>query len=258
MKKRQKVRKAMLLLSLLLFPITLNYLSPYLIIQGSFEGVLAGSGVLFIGLFVSSLLFGRAFCGWVCPAGGLQEVCAGIVTKPAGRRQNPVKYFIWVPWLAAIVLGFISAGGLKRVDAIYYTDGGISVNAPAAYIIYFSVVLLIVVLSFALGKRAFCHSVCWMAPFMVLGSLVREKLRLPSLRLTAEAGKCIDCKACSKHCPMSLPVHELVQKNAMLHTECILCANCADVCPRDVIRLRMGNKAMNCKVSSTANNTCAD
>jgi hypothetical protein len=42
--KRQKIRKTIQLVSMLLFPVTLNYFSPYLIIQGSLEGVLAGSG----------------------------------------------------------------------------------------------------------------------------------------------------------------------------------------------------------------------
>ena len=86
--KRQRTRKTLLLISTLLFPLTMNYLSPYLIINGSFEGVLAGCALLFIGQFVTSLLFGRAFCGWVCPVGGLQEICAGVQPKPAKKKQN--------------------------------------------------------------------------------------------------------------------------------------------------------------------------
>jgi ferredoxin-type protein NapH len=36
---------------------------------------------------------------------------------------------------------------------------------------------------------------------------------------------------------MSLPVVDLVQRGDMEHAECILCANCTDTCPRDVIQL---------------------
>jgi ferredoxin-type protein NapH len=235
--RRQKTRKILLLVSMLLFPVVLNYLSPYLVISGGFAGVLAGSGVVFAGMFVSSLVFGRAYCGWVCPPGGLQEVCAGISGKTTGHRQNIVKYIVWVPWLAAIVLGFVSAGGIRQIDMIYLTDGGISANSIYGYIIYFLVVATIVVLSFTLGKRSFCHCLCWMAPFMVLGSLLTEKLRTPRLRLRAEVSKCTGCGACTRACPMSLPVADMVKKEAMFHTECMLCAGCADTCPRNAIEL---------------------
>jgi ferredoxin-type protein NapH len=36
---------------------------------------------------------------------------------------------------------------------------------------------------------------------------------------------------------MSLPVDALLQRGGMEHAEGILCAACADICPRDVIVL---------------------
>ncbi len=242
--KRQSIRKTILLLSFLAFPITLNYLSPYLIIRGSFEGVLCGSGVLFLSMLLMSLVLGRAFCGWLCPAGSLGEICATINNKPVKRGANIVKYLIWVPWLATIVFGFIHAGGLKQINLIYYTDGGISVNAPTGYYVYFTVIALIVALSFSLGRRGFCHSVCWAAPFMVLGNFIREKLHIPGLRLAAQKHKCIGCKTCNKACPMSLDVQSMVQKADMHCSECILCANCADVCSKKVLRLTVSSGKM--------------
>jgi ferredoxin-type protein NapH len=68
---RQRVRKVLLLVSMLIFPITINYFSPYLIIQGGFEGVVAGSALIFLSQFLTALIFGRAFCGWLCPAGAI-------------------------------------------------------------------------------------------------------------------------------------------------------------------------------------------
>jgi len=240
--KRQKVRKAIQLVSLLIFPITLNYFSPYLIIQGSFEGVLTGSGVLFAALFLFSLVFGRAFCGWLCPAGGLQELCTGIVDKPAGKWQDKIKFFIWIPWFAAILSGFVAAGGLKRIDIVYYTESGISVSAPAGYIVYFSVVGLILVLALTLGRRSFCHCSCWIAPFIIIGDFVKERLRIPALRLQGDAGRCVNCGSCDRNCSMSLPVGNMVKSGEMFHRECILCGVCADSCPKNAIRLYMGMK----------------
>ena len=236
--KRQKVRKTLLLISMLIFPITLNYFSPYLIVQGSFEGILSGSGMLFLSMLFTSLILGRSFCGWLCPAGAIGEVCATIQDKPVGKRLRFMKYCIWVPWLSAIVFGFVHAGGLNNIDLVYYTDGGISVNAPAGYIIYFSVIALVVVLALTVGRRSFCHGVCWMAPFMVIGTFMRDKLHLPGLRLTARPEACIDCKACNRVCPMSLDVNGMVNKHDMRNSECILCASCADACPKGVLNVR--------------------
>jgi polyferredoxin len=236
--KRQKVRKTILLISLLIFPITLNYFSPYLIIQGGFKGVVSGSAMMFAAQFITALIFGRAFCGWLCPAGALQEATAGINEKPAGKKLKYIKYFIWVPWLAAIIGGFIAAGGAKQIDVLYFTENGISVYAPPMYIVYFAVITIMAVLSLALGKRAACQSICWMAPFMVLGSLLKEKLCIPSLRLTADPKRCTACKACEKHCPMGLPVSDMAKSGKTFHSECVLCGACADRCAQGALKLR--------------------
>ena len=46
-KSRQKIRRILLLVSMLAFPVTLYYFSPYLIINGAFSGILAGSAITF-------------------------------------------------------------------------------------------------------------------------------------------------------------------------------------------------------------------
>ena len=153
-----------------------------------------------------------------------------------------VKYLLWIPWIGAIVFGFIHAGGLRHINILYFIDGGISVNAPFGYIVYFLVIGLILVLSFAFGRRTFCHSICWMAPFLVLGSALGDKLRIPAMRLYAEPSRCNGCRACTRACPMSLDVSEMVRKNDMRSSECILCASCADTCPKKVLQVRFGRK----------------
>jgi len=200
------------------------------------EGIITGSFVIFAMMFLLSLIFGRAFCGWVCPAGGLQE-CALIASnkKTKGGRLNWIKHIIWAPWIALIIFVAVRAGGLKKVDFLYQTVYGISVSNPQAYIIYYGVIVLIMVLAFTVGKRSFCHYVCWMAPFMIVGRKVSNVFKLPSLRLKADKEKCIHCKKCSDKCPMSLEVEEMVQNINMENAECILCGECVDVCPKKVI-----------------------
>ncbi len=235
--RRQSVRKALILVAFLLFPVVINYLSPYLIMDSASQGVVNGSFIVFTSLFLSSLLLGRLWCGWACPGAGLQEACFAVNNRPArGGRLDWIKWGIWLPWLSLIAIAAASAGGYHAVNFLYLTDSGISVDRPQGYIIYYAVVGLVLVLSLTAGRRAFCHYGCWMAPFMIVGRKIRNLVKWPALRLRADAEKCIDCKRCTQNCPMSLDVNGLVHKETMEHSECILCGTCVDGCPQGVIR----------------------
>jgi ferredoxin-type protein NapH len=234
--RRQRIRKALLIISFILLPVVLNYLSPYLIIDGASQGVINGSFVTFTLLFLSALFLGRLWCGWVCPTGGFQEICFAINDRPArGGKLTWIKYAIWIPWLGIIAAMAISAGGYHTIDVLYLTESGISVDRPAGYIIYYMVLGLLFTLAVVAGKRAGCRYICWMAPFMILGRKIRNLFKWPALRLTADTEQCINCKKCTAICPMSLDVNGMVQAGEMENSECILCASCIDVCPKDVI-----------------------
>ncbi|MCG2791192.1 MAG: 4Fe-4S binding protein, partial [Actinomycetia bacterium] len=67
---RQRIRKGIILVTFLLLPAIFYYFSPYLIIMGASEGVITGSFIIFVVLFLSALFLGRGFCGWFCPLAG--------------------------------------------------------------------------------------------------------------------------------------------------------------------------------------------
>jgi ferredoxin-type protein NapH len=241
--RRQAVRRTLLLLSFVAFPLTMNYFSPYLVVDGAFNGIVNGSLIVFGSMFAGSLLFGRLWCGWACPAAGLQEPLLRVNGRRVGRRADLVKWLIWVPWIAIIVLAVVRAGGYTSIDPLYGTVGGISVAGSAdrpivaAYAIYFIVVLLFFGLALAVGRRGGCHTACWMAPFMILGRGARNRLGAwPSLRLVADSSACRKCGTCTNGCPMSIDVQALVASGTLEHSECVLCGTCVDGCPNDVLR----------------------
>ena len=59
---RQRIRKTLLIISFLLFPITIWYFSPYLIILAASEHIMDGSFIVFVAMFVLSMFFGRVWC----------------------------------------------------------------------------------------------------------------------------------------------------------------------------------------------------
>jgi len=235
--KRQNTRKAIIIIAFLLFPVVIFYFSPYLIVLGAIEGVAAGSFIMFGLQFVLSLFFGRAPCGYACPVGGLQECLALAQNKKVkGGRRDSIKYCLWAPWIAAIAVLFARSGGIKEVDFFYHTVYGVSLYEPFTYMIYYAVILLVAALSLTMGKRAFCHYVCWMAPFMIIGAKLAGLLSIPRLRLKAERDACIGCNRCSQQCPMSLDVQGMVANEDTRNAECILCGGCIDICPKNAIK----------------------
>ncbi len=233
---RQKIRKSLALASFLLFPITLYFFSPYLAVEGAFMGIVVGSVMVFTAQFILSLFLGRIFCGWLCPGSGIQECCQIAVDKKAKTGQRDlIKYIIWVPWIAVIGAGFFIKG-VKKFDFLFHTYNGISVAEAEGYVVYSMVIALMVIPALAIGKRSFCHYICWVAPFMIIGKKVKNYFNWPGLRLVVDSSKCVNCKSCNKKCQMSLDVNAMVQRGSMENPECILCGECVDACPKRAMR----------------------
>lgn len=239
---RQRIRKGALIASLLLFPITIWYFSPYLIIRAAFEHVINGSFIVFSAMLILSMFLGRIWCAYLCPTGGLQECLFACNGKPAKRGwRDRIKYVIWAVWAAAVVVAFILGKNGVTVDPLYMTERGISISDIYGYIVYYGVVLI-----FALpppiihGRRASCHYLCWMAPFMITGSSLGRLLRLPQLHIEADGDRCISCGRCGKVCPMGLDVKRMVSEgNISKCKECIQCGSCVDECPGKVLSYKM-------------------
>lgn len=240
--KKGAIRKAVLLISALLFPVTMLYLSPGLVFRGARLGILSGSYIAFGLLFLSAIFVGRAWCGFLCPGGAFGELACAANDVPFRRNGlKAVKYVVWIVWLIAIVLVAAFIGkGFRSVDPFLGTDRGLSLHTIALFPFYYLVIGMILAFSFTLGRRGFCHTLCWMAPFMVIGRRLRNALESPALQLVAEPERCVDCGACAAVCPMSLPVRELVRGAAAEHADCILCGECARVCAPRAIRLDFG------------------
>lgn len=238
---RQRIRKLLIIISLLLFPVTLYYFSPALIINAGLHGIINGSFIVFLFLFLFSIPFGRMFCAYFCPAGGLQE-CAFIVNEKVPKQgwRNGVKFIIWGIWLTAVVFCYFSSGKIVAVDLFFETENGISVSNIQSYIIYYGIISLIFIPAILFGKRVFCHYFCWMAPFMILGTKLRKVLHLPGIHIKiSDKDECISCGRCSKVCPMGIDVISETGNKTIGNPECIQCGACIDNCPKNVLTYGM-------------------
>lgn len=172
----------------------------------------------------------------------MQEIVEPLNNRPVKPSAiGWIKWLIWVPWISIIIVLAVHAGGYHSIDLLQSTQDGISLAGAAdrptivAYVIYYFLIALFTGLAVVIGRRAGCHTICWMAPFMILGCWIRNRFDWSSLRLVADASACSNCELCTKNCPMSLDVDGMIQVEKMENPACILCGTCVDNCPKKVI-----------------------
>jgi ferredoxin-type protein NapH len=234
---RQKIRLTILFLMVMTFPILMNYFSVFLIIEGSAKGIMTFSFFFWTAWLVSALLFGRAACGYICPLGAFQETKDRMAPKELKKIKGLkyLKYVLAVAWVGAIVYFAIAAGGYHSIDLLYNIDSGVSVDSAEGWFTYETIVLVILLPVFFIGKRGFCRYFCPWGVLNTIGTKIKIFFRLPSLHLEADKNRCKQCHTCLANCPMSLPVAEMVKAGSMTNNECILCGTCVDNCPNKAI-----------------------
>jgi len=193
-------------------------------------------------LLLLTLLFGRFFCGWICPWGTLLDICRKIaqwfrLTKIV--RANPPlwpKYFILT---VAIVLALFgtSISFVFLFDPLCLSTSfwGWLVFSPLENkgIVWAGLAIIPVILLEIFAARFWCRSIC------SLGALLGVFSRSPLIRRKVNDA-CIDCGKCQRICPVSAVGAD---PRSTRTTECTVCWDCLKPCPVEAISFgRRGRK----------------
>ena len=193
-----------------------------------------------------SLVAGRAFCGWMCPLGTLQDMLAGWSRRLSGEKNKPrgkkskSKYPLVVPhrvdrWLRYLKYGVLAVILAVSLMTVYPPLRNI---CPVRAIFSFhwntallGVVLLVFVASSLLVKRFTCKYLCPLGA----GLAIFNKFSL--IRVHSDLGTCNHCGRCDNECPMDI---EAVPDN-LRSVECVRCLECLETCSKpDTLDLRLG------------------
>jgi len=151
--------------------------------------------------------------------------------KSKNTKALYIKYFIFAIWIGFIITGYI-LNGFHKIDLTY---GMLDVTFERKIILTLGAIIITVPLTAIFGQYASCKYICWQAPFMIIGTKIRDHFQLRGLRLKAEPEQCETCGLFNVECPMNIDVMANVINNKMNNAECILCGNCIDSCNHNVI-----------------------
>jgi len=179
-----------------------------------------------------SLVFGRFFCGWICPATFIYELNYNLGTWlhkagiQIGRRRFDLRLKYLVLALGALISILTGAVVFANIyppaiigREIYYA---IALGGFGAGAVFFSLTLIFDLL---VARRGFCRYVC---PGGALYSLLGH-YRL--LRIKRNVTQCNDCHKCNSVCQFGLdPMRDNFGQ------ECNNCTACIAICPTGTLQ----------------------
>lgn len=208
---------------------------------GYLQRVFPSSIVLLVGTLLSALVLRRAFCGWICPLGAMQELFAGIGRRLNLRRSllhNPVdgigrvaKYIVLVLVIALTWLtGELVFRPFDPWAAYAHVTAGIA-ELRDEFLVG-SVLLAVTVVGSVVLERSWCRYLC------PLGGLLGAVSRAGATRVVRTEDSCIHCGRCDKACPVDISVQGVVE---VRNAECLTCGECVACCPvPDTLGMRIG------------------
>ena len=191
--------------------------------QGNIQRILRGTMTLFFFTIAFTLVFGRAFCGNICPFGALQELLGKFKKKKvpvSGKIDGISRYLKYIILVFITIMAWITASiWVSPYDPwgafAHIWRGWASLDE---YAVGF-VILLIVLFTSVFIDRFFCKYLC---PAGAMYGIITKISPSKIMR-----SNCSNCGQCSRACPMNIDVAKLdVVKSA----ECIACNQCAMVC----------------------------
>jgi ferredoxin len=216
-----------------------------------------------------TVVFGRFFCGWVCPLGTLHNM-AGAMKRPRAdvvpRNWHRFKYYLLIAILASSVFTLQFVGimdplsllirsfsvsvyplfnyAIRAVfNVLYHANplGITAVSEPVYGVLKNSVLtfeqtfylqsVFIGLIFFGILALNFIERRFWCKYLCPLGALLGLLSRISLLKRSVSEG-CTECGACAGVC-QGAAAPEV--KGAWKDAECYYCWNCDDVCPNNAV-----------------------
>ncbi len=189
------------------------------------------------------LIFGRAFCGWVCPMDFLYEIVNRIKDKRQGSGVGSQKKTIAdkispkIGYVVAMLLIVISAlisipfftNYISHLTNFFRTlTGGVFLALdlpvePVVVVYSLSVITALLVLEY-IYPRLWCRALC------PVGKTYGLFNKVSLLKLKFVEGECGECNLCEQMCYMNVKIARNIDRPGLRDTNCIYCGRCVEGC----------------------------
>ncbi len=219
----------------------------------AFATSLASFLLLMVPFVITFLVFERAFCGWICPMGGLPEG----MTSLGGKRRwflkilekkpsDPVEFSLtglsglkgWVEWvrygilIAVILLSVLVPFAIVNIISPALWLKSIPIFWTGAVIL----IVFAVVLPFMTNRRWWCDVIC------PVGSALALFHKISLFRIKIDKVKCNECMDCVQECRTFAMTPQGVEKGEPNSGNCIRCGRCIEACPEEAIDITLLGK----------------
>jgi polyferredoxin/ferredoxin len=204
-----------------------------------------------LGTIIITIIFGRFFCGWICPFGAIHQFVgylgnrgkkiADKIRLNIYRKAQCVKYLVLVFFIGMAAFpslaGALQTGLLDPIPLVtrsfqlvllpIFDRGTYLTSVNARYYefgwLIFGVFATAVLLNLVI-PRFFCRFICPTGAFLAIIS------RFSIWRIGKTKSECINCKMCERACEGGCEPSGNIKI-----AECVLCFNCRDDCKHDLI-----------------------
>lgn len=236
-------------------------------------GVVNAGAIFFLVAILSTLIFGRFFCGWLCHVVALQDLCAWMMTK-VGIRPKPFRsrflvyfpillggyMFVWPTFKREVLAPVLDWAGvawpfwLRPVEPILqWSNGLMTENFWETMPPWYIAVPFLFICGFAcvyfLGAKGFCTYGCPYAAFF------KPIDKLAPVRIHVN-DDCRQCGYCTSVCTSNVRVSEEVRDFGMVvDPGCMKTLDCVSACPNDALSIGFGRPALGAKPKAESRET---
>lgn len=189
----------------------------YYLLLGVFEAAVIH---YLVAKILGPLFFGRGWCGYACWTGMILDLLPYKVPKEPRKKIGYIRYITFIISLVFVVSLFIfKVPSLEDIMFYAFIIGNI---------IYYALgILLAIILK---DNRAFCKYICPITIFLKPASY------FSIMRIKCDKEKCVSCHKCQRNCSMNVDMTDNSRKRKN-GTECILCMQCIENCPKKALHL---------------------
>jgi polyferredoxin len=215
-----------------------SFMSFYLfIITGEIHYAHPAGLFIFLAIVLVSILFGKAFCSWLCPVGFISEMVGDfgeMIHKKVFKRRIHLPKWIDYPLrsLKYLLLGFLFYSVfflMTKIALQAFLDSPYNIVADLKMYHFFAdisqtaiIILAVLFVLSILIRNFWCRFLC---PYGALLGLVSF---LSPHKIKRNPASCIDCGLCAKACPSYIKVDKV---KTVVSDECNTCLSCVDACP---------------------------